>query len=255
MPAQAIMAPLSVQSFCGGAREGEARGSRRRLEPLPQGLVGGDPPGRDERAASWIAGTESGQRMPGAVGEHVGDSGLEARGEIGRGPALEAAIFPPRVGTERLDGLPDRGLEAREGEVAAGPAEERPRQPVLLRVAFAREALDRRSAGIAEAQELRAFVEGLADRVVERGAEPLVAADPLDGEQLAVAARDEEQEIGKRQLGREARGKRVALEMVDGEEGLAGDGGDRLCRGDTDDDAADEARPAGRGDAVELGET
>ena len=62
--------------------------------------------------------------------------------------------------------------------------------------------LDRRAAGIAEAEQLRGLVEGLAKRIVERRAEPLVVADVLDDEKLRVAARDEQQEIG------EARGRR-----------------------------------------------
>ena len=60
-------------------------------------------------------------------------------------------------------------------------------------------ALDLGAAGITEAQQLGRLVEGLAQRVVERGAEPLVAADVLDHQELGMPAGDEQQEIGKRQ--------------------------------------------------------
>ena len=40
--------------------------------------------------------------------------------------------------------------------------------------------------------------------------------------------------------------------MVDGDEGQVAHGGDGLGRHDADDHAADQARPAGRGDAVQL---
>jgi hypothetical protein len=46
----------------------------------------------------------------------------------------------------------------------------------------------------------------------------------------------------------------MAFEMIDGEEGLVVGEGQRLGRHHPHHHAADQARPAGRGDAVELGE-
>ena len=61
----------------------------------------------------------------------------------------------------------------------------------------ARRALDRGAAGEAQAQHLGGLVEGLAERVVEGRAEAPVAADAQDHQQLAMAARDQQQEIGE----------------------------------------------------------
>ena len=59
--------------------------------------------------------------------------------------------------------------------------------------------LDRRAAGIVEAEQLRRLVEGLAKRIVQGRAEARVVADVPDDEKLRVSARDEQQEIGKAQ--------------------------------------------------------
>ena len=51
-----------------------------------------------------------------------------------------------------------------------------------------------------------------------RGAEPAIAPDALDREQLAMAARDQQQQIRKRDSSLEPHGQRVAFEMIDREE-------------------------------------
>ena len=71
-----------------------------------------------------------------------------------------------------------------------------------VRVARLGGALDVRPARIGEAEELGGLVEGLAERVVDRGAEPAIAADAFDCHELRVAAGDEEQQIGKTHRGR-----------------------------------------------------
>ena len=65
------------------------------------------------------------------------------------------------------------------------------------RIALGRGALHRRSAGIAQAEQFRGLVERLAGGVVDGGGEAAVAADPLDEQQLAMAARDQQQQIGE----------------------------------------------------------
>ena len=128
-------------------------------------------------------------------------------------------------------------------------------------IAAARGALDRRPAGKAEPQHLRRLVVGLAERIVERGAEAAVAAHAQDHQQLAMAARDQEQQVGKLEpvLGSgsedEARGQRMRLEMVDREERQAMHRRDRLGGDQPDQQAADQTRSGGRGDARELGES
>ena len=104
----------------------------------------------------------------------------------------------------------------------SAPAQHRARQGEALGIALRGLALDLRPARIAEAEELRDLVEGLADRVVDRGAEPDVVADALHGDELGVAAGGEEQQVGKGDAVRQARGERMRLEVVDGHERLAG---------------------------------
>ena len=67
-----------------------------------------------------------------------------------------------------------------------------------------------------------------------------------------MAARGEEKEIGKSDIGGEARGQRVRLEMVDGDERLAAGQRHALARHQPDQHAADEAGPRGRRHAVEV---
>ena len=69
-----------------------------------------------------------------------------------------------------------------------------------------------------------------------------------------MAARHEQQQIGKRnRLGQPHR-QSVAFEMIDGDEGLVVGEGQRLGGHDADHHAADQPRPAGRGDGVEIGQ-
>ncbi len=55
-------------------------------------------------------------------------------------------------------------------------------------VAIAGQGLERRTAGIRQAEEFGGFIEGFAHRVVQRGAEQTVLTDALDQNDLAVAA-------------------------------------------------------------------
>ncbi len=111
-----------------------------------------------------------------------------------------------------------------------------------------------RAARIAEAQELRGLVEGLADGVVDRGADPHIVADAEHRDDLRMSAGGQEQAIGERRVVGEARGQRVRLEMIDRDQRLLGDQRDRLGGGEPDDDAADQPGPGGDRDAVELAE-
>ena len=66
-----------------------------------------------------------------------------------------------------------------------------------------------------------------------------------------MAAGGEQQQIGKGEPAVEPRDQRVRLEMVDGDERLAGRQRHALARHQPDQHAADQARPRRRGDAVE----
>src|SRR3546814_8699276 len=92
----------------------------------------------------------------------------------------------------------DLALEAGEGEMRLVRPDQRAGKRHGLGIAFGGRALDRRTAGKAQAEKLGALVEGFARRVVDGGGEAAVAADALDEEQLAMASRNqEEQEIGR----------------------------------------------------------
>ena len=79
--------------------------------------------------------------------------------------------------------------------------------------------LDLGSSGIGQAQEFGRLVEGFAERIVERRAEPLVLADALDDEKLRMSTRDEQEQIGKVEPIGEPGRERVRLEMIDRDEG------------------------------------
>ena len=67
-----------------------------------------------------------------------------------------------------------------------------------------------------------------------------------------MAARGEEEEIGKADAVGQPRGQRVAFEMVHGEKRLAGHERQRLRGGEPDEDAADQAGTRRRRDAVDV---
>ena len=114
--------------------------------------------------------------------------------------------------------VPERGLEPGQREMRLGASEHRPRQ--LDRGPAARGVpLNLRPAGIAQAQQLGRLVEGLAERIVERRAEPLVGSNVLDDERLGMSARDEQQEIGEAEAVGETGGQRMRLQMIDRDEG------------------------------------
>ena len=66
-----------------------------------------------------------------------------------------------------------------------------------------------------------------------------------------MAAGGEKKAIGKRRRIGEPRRERMRFEMIDGDQRLVVHQRDRLGRGQPDDEPADQARPGGRGDAVE----
>ena len=114
--------------------------------------------------------------------------------------------------------------------------------------------LDRRAARIAEAEQLGDLVEGLADGVVDGRPEPQVTAHAAHEKQLAMAARDQQKQKRVADRARQAGAQGMALQVVDGEEGLAGRRRDRLAHGRADHDAADQAGSCGRGHPVQIAE-
>ena len=114
---------------------------------------------------------------------------------------------------------------------ARRPAEQRPGEGEPGGIALAGQALDGGTTRVAEPQHLRDLVEGFAQRIVDRGAEPPIAPYILDDQKLAVTARHQQQQVGKIHVVGQPGGQRVAFEMVDRDqrqpmdeaEGLGGD--------------------------------
>ena len=122
-------------------------------------------------------------------------------------------------------------------------------------VAVLRDALDRGAAGIAEPEQLGGLVERLARGIVDRGGEAAIIADALDQQQLAMAARHEQQQIGKAEAGfDEPRRQRMPLKMIDRDQRLVRGVGERLAGDQPDHHPADQPGTGGRGDGIDVGE-
>ena len=76
------------------------------------------------------------------------------------------------------DELGDGGFQAREGEIAAGAAQERAWEREGFGVAIARHGLQRGAAGIGQAEELGGFVESFAGGIIQRRAESWYCPTP-----------------------------------------------------------------------------
>ena len=239
------MAALSVQRSSGGRIRGEALLGGDFGERRAQALIGGNAAGNDERLLRVVP-ERIGIKLhgaPRAVADDIGRCLLEARAKIGD------VLIAERRPLHRL--VPERGLQSREREMRLRPPVHRARQSDGCAAALGG-LLDRRTAGIVEAEQLRRLVESLAKRIVQGRAEARVLADVLDDEQLRVSARDEQQQIRKAQAMGEARVSACAFEMVHGDEGQPARKGDGLAGGDADDQPADQPRPRRGGDAVDL---
>ena len=128
-----------------------------------------------------------------------------------------------------------------------------PGQGHRLRIAFQRQPLHRRPAGIAEPENLRGLVEGLAQRIVDGGGKAAVLSHALDAENLAMPARNQQQQVGKGEPRiREAGRKRVAFQMVDRQQRLARRHRERLGAHQPDHHPADQPGAGGGGDGVEV---
>ena len=128
----------------------------------------------------------------------------------------------------------------------------RTRQIEADRIAVQRGGLDRRTAGEAQPEHLGDLVERLADGIVDGRAEPHIAPDAFDREQLRMAARHQQQEKREADVVGQPASQRMAFQMVDRNERPVACQRQRLTHGDADDHATDQAGAAGRRDAVEL---
>jgi hypothetical protein len=228
--------------------KGRAAGGRQAREGGPDRTIGGHASGHGEGWGGRCQLQIAQERAPGLYGEDVGHGGLEGGAEICAVPKGQAALR----GDKRIAGAQERGLEPREGEVAAGPVKQRTRQRQAGGIARAGLGLDGGPAGLWQAQKPRRLVEGFAGGVVDRAADAFEPFGGVDDQELAMPARDEQQEIGKGGRIGQPRGERVAGEVVDPEKGQAGGKRDRLGAGDARQKPADQAGARGRGDAVKV---
>jgi hypothetical protein len=221
---------------------------RDAVEDFADRLVGGDAAGGDQRRRRPEAAAKDLHAGTQPVVDDLHHRLLERGAEIGH--ILVAERRNP-LGFE-----PQRGLQSRQRKIRLRAAVHRPRQREARGLAALGLLLDLRPARIAEAEQLGGLVEGLADGVVDGGAEQRVFADAAHRHDLGVAAGGEEQAIGKRRAFDQPRGERMRFEVIDRHQRLAVDERDRLGGGQPDNDAADQAG-TGRGrhavDPVERG--
>ena len=126
----------------------------------------------------------------------------------------------------RAPSRPGRGRGPHRATRSSSPENEKSRPGTratgksnAVRVAFLREPIDGRAAGIAEPEQPGALVEGLTRGVVQRRAEPFRAPALAHGEEQRVAAaREQARERRLQRVGLEVERCDVALEVVDRDE-------------------------------------
>ena len=170
------------------------------------------PPAATSAVGAPIFGAEQAQAGAQPVEHHFHHRLLERGAQIGDVLVGERRDF--------FGFQPQRGLQAGQREIRLFTSVHGPRQRKARGVAARRFLLDLRSARIAEAEQLGGLVEGFADGVVLRGADPHIIADAAHGDDLGVAAGGEEQAIGKRRGVGQPRGERMGFEMIDRDQRL-----------------------------------
>src|SRR5215217_3421685 len=161
-----------------------------RFEGFGNALIGGDATGDDE--ANRLARKEcckALQGLPGAETNDLGDSFLKTGSDISH-------ILVGERG-QRLGLKTHGGFEAREGKIEPLFAHKRFWELEPLGISLLGDALDGRAARMAKGQELGDLVEGFAERVVDGAAPALVVADAADEDELAMAARNQQHQVGK----------------------------------------------------------
>ena len=238
------MAPLSVHRAGGGATSSVPTSKATRCSTLRIAWLAATPPA--QTSAVGVPTRARNMRKPAAqpVSHHIDHRLLERRAQIGD------VLIGQRRDLFRFE--PQRGFQPRQRKIGVAASAHRPRQRKARGIAARGFLFDQRTAGIAEAEQFRRLVEGLADGVVERAAEAEIIADAAHAENLRMAAGGEEQAIGKRRPVGEPRRERMRFQMIDGDQRLVVRERNRLRRGQPDDDAADQARAGGGGDAVEV---
>jgi hydroxymethylbilane synthase len=183
------------------------------------------------------------QRGLGPIDQRGDRSRLEARGKVSHGLIRQFSD---------LDMAPDGGFEARKGKIIALGPGQGPRQSKTRGIAAARRLLDSRPARKPQPQQLRRLVKGLAHGIVDGRTQPPELPHPLANEQLAVPARNQQQQIGIGNALHQPRRQRMRLQVVEGDKRLAAGQRQRLGHGEPDGNPADKPRPGRHRNPVQL---
>ena len=184
------MAALSVHSSGGGTTSGDLVLQGDIEQRLADRLVGGDAAGGDQRRRARRSAARNSRRPWRRRSTTI--STTASWNEAHRSATSwsdSGAIFSASRRTAVLS--PDSEKSASRRPIIGRGNTKRPRSP------RARHLFDSRAARIAEAEQFRGLVEGLADGVVARGAEPDIIADAAHRDDLGVPAGGEKQAIGK----------------------------------------------------------
>ena len=122
--------------------------------------VGRNAAGSDQALSVWVMVAEPSDSVCRSVGQRIADGAFDRRCEVSHIAGVERTSFAGKQ--------PHGRLQSGKREIAALPAFERARQREAVGVAHACSPLDRRSAGIAEADQLGRLVKRLSGGVVER---------------------------------------------------------------------------------------
>ena len=208
-----------------GERQGREGGPGERLPQL--GVRGHAADDGDPLGAHLL------RRLPDAADERADDRPLVGGGKVGAAPLEHVGLEPPRR-------VQERGLQPGEGEVEAGDSCDR--EVVGGWVARFGEQVDLPASRVAEAEQACSLVEGLAGGVVARRAEqPLLGVALHVDEHRVAAARKQAEKRQLDRIGLQVERGDVAVEVVDRMQREAPRPGDRLCRGETDEQRADQA--------------
>ena len=248
----------SGQRARAGASSGSVSPAASRSAPGPgdhRRIVGAQPGGRDAEAAALRAPrgrrARRGSRRLAATPPATTSAGASARLSASAVRSTrqsttacwKLAAMSSRRMFARCHRALDRALEAGEGEMRLARADQRARQRHGRR--DRRRAPAPRSPGRrdSQAEQLGGLVERFARRIVDGRRQPAVIADPAHFEQLAMAARDQQQQIGKIEIRiDQPRRQRMAFEMVDRDQRLARGQRQPLAGEQRDHHAADQAR-------------
>src|SRR5690606_35176343 len=183
----------------------QALARRQLVQSGAQTLIGRDTTRHHEHIGRGAL-ARNAERCPRAIHDGLDDGLLERRAEIGYGLIIE-----------RGNGLRSNAhgcLETSKGKMRLGPAQHRARQGEAVSTTAKRGLLHGWSTGLRETEQLGRLVDGLAERIIDRGAETHVLTHALDQKELRMPAGDEQQDIRlPRALGLAVR-EYVRLDMV-----------------------------------------